>query len=1103
MAINFPNDPATNPGDGGTWVDGDGNTWTVEIVSGEAIWTMTEAADTGGGGAVTSVNSQTGDVSLGIQDMNDYAPAIPEPNTWEYVRKNKVEPLAAGEAVITGPKLEIWFADVNDKNISSTLSGITPPFNFYLSTDGTNYTEYTCDTKTDNGPNTRLTGLTPEISGIAIDETFFFALLPPGDPLPLAEGDILQWNNSTSKFQPAQITEGSPLDGLLSVDGDAVKYGTAPTLGVDATDVVIPTMGQVRAAIASNGGTSVSLNDLTDVSYTSGSLEPTGLDQIKFSSADVPVGTTSQVWVNPNYGTAFGSYTANRAEWCLFYAHATKGFSAKTPGSSGIFWIEGNDENTNNQPELRLSSGNGVANSPTGNYIGFKMPAGVSSNVTWTLPAVDGAASSVLTSDGAGNLTFEPLPEVTIPTTTYVIGYESTTSYKFTGPGLDGTELNPTLYFIRGQKYTFSNTLGAHPFQLQLVSGTGASPYTDGVTGTQPIDLGSFTWEVPMDAPSTIYYQCTVHASMAGEIKVLDGTGSGGGSGAAVLTYAWSTENGLDGDAFNAGEWAYTAAALRIANIDSLGQDFRAAIEASDEDPQFWISDDGSTWTAVAQGSAGIGLDNPDWTFSNYATTGEFDPSTFSGTIYITLKDPNLGYIKRIDEAEDFDYKYAIPKTYKRSILTTTVDSAGDYYVNSTTKNFFISRTNDDGVDESADFDLYFTVGGKIYWKPESDGTWYSTEITAVGSTAARYSFTVADTPLPYSPAPLLFAYSDPNQTAPLPLQEGDVLRYDATEELWRPNQLATVAATGDYNDLINTPSAADAPVTSVNTETGDVSLGIQDMDDYELKQGEGNYVLTNKVSGAGAVNSAGEWAVFSAGTYLYWWENETVLVDNLSAGDVISLSVPGMTEPHVTTISQIGSNGTAAAVLLTVTAPSEILDAPLGTALTILSNNLPGAPFPLEEGDILQWNGTDSKFQPTQLDYSQINNTPAVKTRITPSVTTAALAVDATETGEITGTGATGFLLSCQTDVAAWVRIYCDSTSMSGDALRDIDTDPSPGAGVLFEALYSTFTEKPITPGTTYFNLAGEDKLYYRITNKSAIADTPITVTFKLLPME
>ena len=50
MSINFPNDPSTDPGDGGQWTDDDGNLWQVELVAGEAVWTMIQAADTGGGG---------------------------------------------------------------------------------------------------------------------------------------------------------------------------------------------------------------------------------------------------------------------------------------------------------------------------------------------------------------------------------------------------------------------------------------------------------------------------------------------------------------------------------------------------------------------------------------------------------------------------------------------------------------------------------------------------------------------------------------------------------------------------------------------------------------------------------------------------------------------------------------------------------------------------------------------------------------------------------------------------------------------------------------------------------------------------------------------
>jgi hypothetical protein len=40
------------------------------------------------------------------------------------------------------------------------------------------------------------------------------------------------------------------------------------------------------------------------------------------------------------------------------------------------------------------------------NYVAFKGPATVSGNVTWTLPATDGAANTMLTTDGAGVLSW-------------------------------------------------------------------------------------------------------------------------------------------------------------------------------------------------------------------------------------------------------------------------------------------------------------------------------------------------------------------------------------------------------------------------------------------------------------------------------------------------------------------------------------------------------------------------------------------------------------------------------------------------------------------------------------------------------------------------
>lgn len=101
----------------------------------------------------------------------------------------------------------------------------------------------------------------------------------------------------------------------------------------------------------------------------------------------------------------------------------------------------------------------------------------------------------------------------------------ASTDYIFAGAGFAGTETDPTVYVIRGQTYKFTNAMGAHPFQIQSTQGLGGTAYNDGVTNNA-VSNGTLVWEVRMDAPSELYYQCTSHADMNGTIHVLD---EGGG----------------------------------------------------------------------------------------------------------------------------------------------------------------------------------------------------------------------------------------------------------------------------------------------------------------------------------------------------------------------------------------------------------------------------------------------------------------------------------------------------------------------------------------------------------------------------------------------
>ena len=73
---------------------------------------------------------------------------------------------------------------------------------------------------------------------------------------------------------------------------------------------------------------------------------------------------------------------------------------------------------------------------------------------------------------------------------------------------------NPSL---NGMPSEFVNSTGAsHPFEFRVSNG--GAEYTAGISGSK---TGTQVLEVPMDAPSTLYYQCTIHSAMGNTINIV------------------------------------------------------------------------------------------------------------------------------------------------------------------------------------------------------------------------------------------------------------------------------------------------------------------------------------------------------------------------------------------------------------------------------------------------------------------------------------------------------------------------------------------------------------------------------------------------------
>jgi hypothetical protein len=146
-------------------------------------------------------------------------------------------------------------------------------------------------------------------------------------------------------------------------------------------------------------------------------------------------------------------------------------------------------------------------------------------NIAYSFPSVQGGANQILKNDGSGNLVWSPVPAAPSVPKPVVRIFNLVANAFFNAWLIDDAadynaapfNSNPTLVLHRGFTYQFDNNSFGHPFRIAIANG--GAQYNVGVTNN---DAGSglVTFTVPMDAPATLYYYCTIHPAMNGVITI-------------------------------------------------------------------------------------------------------------------------------------------------------------------------------------------------------------------------------------------------------------------------------------------------------------------------------------------------------------------------------------------------------------------------------------------------------------------------------------------------------------------------------------------------------------------------------------------------------
>ena len=356
------------------------------------------------GGSIASVNSVAGELGAG-QDVTVVAADLSGTDTIGTVagsiaNVNTVAGISADITTVAGISADVTSVAADATDIGAVAGGIASVNTVAgISANVTTVAGISADVTTVAGISADVT--TVATSAVGVGYLADISALTPSD------GQFIVGNGTTWVGENGATVRNSLLPALASNAGKVLAVNTGATDvewvtggGGGSGDVVGPASATDNAVVRFDGTTGKLVqNSAVTVADTTGNI--TGGTYNKVTITAPATGSTLTV-ADGKTLTANSSLTLSGTDSTTMTFPGTSATIARTDAGqtfTGDQAIAG-DLTLNAQGDVRF------ADSDSSNWVAFQGPATVSSNVTWTLPSVDGTNGQALVTNGTGTLSW-------------------------------------------------------------------------------------------------------------------------------------------------------------------------------------------------------------------------------------------------------------------------------------------------------------------------------------------------------------------------------------------------------------------------------------------------------------------------------------------------------------------------------------------------------------------------------------------------------------------------------------------------------------------------------------------------------------------------